>query len=152
MMGYYGDVDTYLDMIEQAAKAESYLLLTSSFQLSTYMIQCGLSPARQFSPSIILKKPFHPAKISFSTYEWATFIDSLYKVQQDFFEAPLPCFIDESDPAVTTCGDYITITKFVFDGVKMLYRPQHMPGGHWRLASSQYMHSYVFDECVYEHI
>ena len=103
MMGYYGDVNTYLDMIEQAAKAESYLLLTSSFQLSTYMIQCGLSPARQFSPSIILKKPFHPAKISFSTYEWATFIDSLYKVQQDFFEAPLPCFIDEYDPAVTTC-------------------------------------------------
>ena len=84
-MDYYGDVDTYLEMVEQAAKAESYHLLTLSFQLSTYMIQCGLSPARQFSPSIILKKPFHPAKISFSTYEWATFIDLLHKAQQDFF-------------------------------------------------------------------
>lgn len=110
---YSDELDRVLEQYEEAAKSEQYYLLQFSFHLphSYYTIECGLSPARSFSPVIRLQ--VSAQKITFTSYEWTTFIGVLEKLQEEFFKNPST----DADSYPITCGDFrnITLTRFIYD-------------------------------------
>lgn len=83
---YNAELDRTLQMYEEQAENETFYLLRFNLKLknSAYELECGLSPARVFSPVIILKGDENN-KIVCSTYEWTNLIDVLKQMQKDFF-------------------------------------------------------------------
>ena len=65
---YDRDVDSMLEMYENAAKAEKHHLLSTSFPVSGFELKVGLSPARIFSPAIVILPYMTPNKISFGVW------------------------------------------------------------------------------------
>lgn len=111
---YSAELDRLLEQYEQAAKNEQYHLLQFSFHLvnSDYVIECGLSPARSFSP--VVKLQMQTNKIIFIATEWYEFINILMKLQNEFFKNNC----DKHDCIPIACGDFpnITISKLIYDG------------------------------------
>lgn len=123
MCDYSANLDRILAMYEQTSKEEKYYLLLSSFKpINTeYELQCGLSPARTFSPVVIIQH--HVAKIVCSTYEWTDLIAILLDLQKTFFRAVVP---DSDDTETISNGDYMYIVKLTQNKVKKLMIVKHI--------------------------
>lgn len=109
---YSAELDRVLEQYEEAAKNERYYLLQFSFHLprSYYTIECGLSPARSFSPVVRLQ--VHAHSITFTSYEWSEFIIMLEKLHDDFFNGA-----NDVDSYPIACGDFpnITVSRLIYD-------------------------------------
>lgn len=116
---YTAEVDKILKNYEFAAKSESVYLLSTQYSISGYEVKCGISPARSFTPAVILSQQFKFSKISFSTYEWQNFI-SIMTQQMNFFHTG-----DEFKPDSIPCGDYCTITPLNYDDCKVILVKKH---------------------------
>lgn len=119
---YDKELNEILARYEEAASKETIYLLHTVFPLSTnyIQIQCGLSPARCFCPAVIIQHNFKPIRISFSTFEWSTFIELLRHLQIKFFATSIEGHRDEYEPVTHPCGDYITISQLIYEDMKML--------------------------------
>lgn len=120
-MGYSQELDRILEKYEMAAKDEHYYLLHSTFPAGSYLVGCGLSPARTFSSAIMLYQENKPKKISFATFEWATFIDLL---QHNTFFNEHQCE-DAYESVKFPCGDFCILTQLVFNDTKYLEVRKH---------------------------
>lgn len=120
------EIDRLLDRYEDAAKQEKHFLLLSRFKLfnTDYEVQCGISPARTFSPVVIIKHQL--TEIVCSTYEWYELITTLQYAQTSFF--PVPGFQVAIDSAPLYCGngDYMKVEKILYEGVKQLRLTKHL--------------------------
>lgn len=69
----------YLSEYEKSLKFNRSLLLLNTFKLtnSSYVIECGLSPARNFLPAIILRQ--YQDEMIFNNLEWSQLMDKMQK-------------------------------------------------------------------------
>uniref|UniRef100_A0A6P7HD25 Uncharacterized protein LOC114347145 n=1 Tax=Diabrotica virgifera virgifera TaxID=50390 RepID=A0A6P7HD25_DIAVI len=117
---YGTELDQVLTKFEEAVKNEPYYLLEASFPLDSYIIKVGLSPARQFTASVILcqhalkEELFYGRRISIDKFEWSNIINLFSQKMNDFF------YVDEFDPVEFQCGDYCKIRQLVLDSIKFL--------------------------------
>ncbi|XP_057658512.1 uncharacterized protein LOC130895308 [Diorhabda carinulata] len=115
---YSSELDRILENYETAVKSENIYLLSTQYPISGYEVKCGISPARSFTPAVILSQHLKFSKISFSTYEWNTFISIMS--QQIFLHTG-----DEFKPDSLPCGDYCTITPLNYDDSKVILVKKH---------------------------
>lgn len=122
---YMAEVDRALNMFEAMSKDEKYFLLKSSFKVpkTTFELGCGLSPARSFSPVIILKQTNQ--QLIFSTYEWAEMMDVFHDLLTDFFSCQ-DTRNGEVHPPIK-CGEFVHISKLIYDeNIKQLMVMKHL--------------------------
>lgn len=102
------EIDRILSEYEKTVKASRSLLLTSKFKLpnSRCVVECGLSPVRNFSPTILLRK--QDVEMIFSTLEWSQLVNELRKLYNSFLTS---IEIDNSDHSAIPIGDFTTIDK-----------------------------------------
>ncbi|KAJ8914869.1 hypothetical protein NQ315_014882 [Exocentrus adspersus] len=119
---YSKELDEILARYERAASMEGIYLLHTVFPLLTncMLIQCGLSPARSFTPAIIIQHMYKPLKLSFSIYEWNALMELLQQLVDNFFSAPIEGYPDEYDPVMHKCDDSIFVSTHVCENVKVL--------------------------------
>lgn len=117
---YNSNIDRVVNSYEEAVKNEIYYLLETTYQVYRYNISCGISPARSFSPAVILRKHLKPGKISFNVYEWSVLIATLTQKIDDFFHEDLPTY-----PISFPCGEYCTIKQDVLQGSKVIFIHKH---------------------------
>ncbi|KAJ8914706.1 hypothetical protein NQ315_017415 [Exocentrus adspersus] len=119
---YSKELDEILARYERAASMERIYLLHTVFPLLTncLLIQCGLSPARSFTPAIIIQHMYKPLKLSFSIYEWNALMELLQQLVDNFFSAPIEGCPDEYDPVMHKCDDNIFVSTHVCENVKVL--------------------------------
>uniref|UniRef100_A0A6P7H124 Uncharacterized protein LOC114344790 isoform X1 n=1 Tax=Diabrotica virgifera virgifera TaxID=50390 RepID=A0A6P7H124_DIAVI len=117
---YDAELDRVLEKYEEAAKDEPYYLLEPTYPIGCFHIKIGLSPARQFSPSIILYQHGKFTRISLNTFEWTTLIEMFIQIMEEFFIPPLPTCSDEYDPIEFECGDFCKLRQLVMENVKFL--------------------------------
>lgn len=125
MEEYDHDLNEILNKYEEAAQLENHYLLHSIFLAGGFQIGCGISPARTFSPVIILTQPYKLYKISFGLYEWNTFTEMINQKLTSFFNEPLDQYPDEYDTVTFPCGDFCKITQVVYDSTKFLEVCKH---------------------------
>lgn len=143
---YDAELDHILEKYEIASKMEKHYLLYSEYSTDmNFRIGCGLSPARTFSSVITLA--YVDAKISFSTYEWDSFIDILKN--NSFINTPLPALYEEYKPETIRCGDYCTIRQIIFDDVKWLEVTKH--GISFLLRIQDVLQIIQVDNCLISH-
>lgn len=106
---YQEQLDKVLEFYEDAAKSEPNYLLNKLLPLGAFQIQCGISPARTFSPAITISQPNKSNKISFGMFEWSQFIDLLAEKTNEFFNKPLISCSDKYAPVSFLCGDFCTV-------------------------------------------
>lgn len=108
---YCRELDNILQRYEIAAREEQYYLLQSVFKLpnSNYELQCGLSPARTFTPIILITRG--ACQITCSTYEWLDLINILKDIQTSFFHPS--CQPDETFLLPIQCSDVISISRII---------------------------------------
>lgn len=124
---YEHDLDQVLQKYETAAQYENYYLLHTTFPAGAFEIGCGLSPARTFSPAVILRQPYKTESISFGHYEWMDLLEMLKLRNDDFFNEPLNANIvlDDYEPVTYSCGMFCTVTKLIFDDTKFIEIRKH---------------------------
>ncbi|CAH2007046.1 unnamed protein product [Acanthoscelides obtectus] len=125
-VNYDRELDAILERYEEAAKNEDHYLLYTQFPNGSYQIGCGLSPARSFTPAVIVWNSSR-LKLSFSSYEWEQLITQLNVVtvketEEDEEEKNLP---DKYDPVEIECGDYCRIRRLIYDSTKILEITKH---------------------------
>ncbi|XP_050509455.1 uncharacterized protein LOC126886517 [Diabrotica virgifera virgifera] len=117
---YNQELDRALENYEAAAKSEVFYLLATKYTLSDYEVQCGISPARSFSPAVILSQQYKPTRISLSAYEWYSFISIITQQIIDFFQSP-----DDLMHPTFPCEEYCTVTPIVYDDCKFIIVKKH---------------------------
>ncbi|CAH2012943.1 unnamed protein product [Acanthoscelides obtectus] len=125
-VNYDRELDAILERYEEAAKNEDHYLLYTQFPNGSYQIGCGLSPARSFTPAVIVWNSSR-LKLSFSSYEWEQLITQLNVVtvketEEQEEEKNLP---DKYDPVEIECGDYCRIRRLIYDSTKILEITKH---------------------------
>lgn len=109
------EIERILSEYEKTLKFNSSLLLLNGFKLtnSSYRIECGLSPARNFLPAIIIRQ--NDDEMIFNTIEWAQLIEELQKLYSSFLTA------EESEMSrPISIGDTTTINKVICGNEKQL--------------------------------
>lgn len=124
IMDELSQIDKILEQYENAANDEKYYLLQSSFEVmnSHCELRVGISPARSFSPIIILKSQVQ--KIVLSTYEWMDLIEVLTQIQKDFFTDDYE--LKESNNPPIRCGDFLHVSKLMYEDTKQVMVMKHL--------------------------
>lgn len=123
------DVDAEIDRIlseyEKTLKANHSLLLRNRFKLpnSSFVVECGLCPIRNFSPTILLRK--HGVEMVFTTQEWSQLISELEKLYNTFL-FPTEINADSHMYSPIFIGDYTTVDKIFHTNVKQLMLMQQL--------------------------
>ncbi|CAH1107069.1 unnamed protein product [Psylliodes chrysocephalus] len=118
---YGRELDSLLEKYEEAAKNEVHYLLYTQFLQGSYQIGCGLSPARSFTPAVVIQKG-QSEKISFSSYEWEQLITLL---QDNNFFNEIVDLPDEYDGIEFQCGDYCKVRQVIFEDTKFIIVSKH---------------------------
>lgn len=120
---YDYSIDKVLEMYEEAAKNEQYYLLHTKYPVinSALDIQCAISPARTFSPVVILQNG--AAKIVLSIFEWQDMLVTLKLMQSNFFESSAP---PNTVAAPVSCGEFLHLSQITHDDVKQVMIMRHL--------------------------
>ncbi|KAL1487680.1 hypothetical protein ABEB36_015657 [Hypothenemus hampei] len=106
---YDRELEECLQKFEDAAKRETYHLLNTTYSTDAYQIEWGLSPARTFSPVVALSQTSKINKITFSEFEWITFINLIQEKICDFFNEPTVM----GDVVTLPCGDFAEVSQII---------------------------------------
>ncbi|CAH1106496.1 unnamed protein product [Psylliodes chrysocephalus] len=115
---YDHEIDSLLERYEEASKNEEYYLLYTQFPHDIGQIGCGLSPARSFTPAVVMHKD-QWEKVSFSSYEWEQLITHLR--DSNFFNE----IVDRPDDVEIKCGDYCKLQHVIYDSTKFIKVTKH---------------------------
>lgn len=85
---FWASVDRINAVYQKKIFEEKFYLLNSNFDVgnNTFRLDCGLSPARSFEPSVKLMSSLDDANISFNDTEWLLLISYLKNFLQTRFE------------------------------------------------------------------
>lgn len=112
------EIARILSEYEKTLTFNNTLLLMNTIKIpnSSYVIECGLCPTRNFSPALILKQ--HDFEMIFSTSEWSKLIEELHKIYTNTEEIDLRSTI--------SIGDFTTIRKMLQGNVTELILMQRL--------------------------
>lgn len=110
------ELNRVLQMYNNAILQErNYIMNTTMNCGNLFQIHCGLSPARNFQPSIKIEYISNVGNnISFSTFEWSIFMNHLNWMLNEYFTSTI------QNPPKLTCGENIEILGITYNGNKMV--------------------------------
>lgn len=94
------EIARILSEYEKTLTFNRTLLLLNTFKIpnSNYVIECGLCPTRNFSPTLILKQ--HDVEMIFNTFEWSKLMDELQKLYTEQIDLNLCSPISIGDTTI----------------------------------------------------